>query len=62
VWFAVNDPGEWETFGVDCSNAFGPALDKGVRVFQRRNGPTVDGQVGGDLSTFGGERWTELVC
>jgi hypothetical protein len=54
VWFDVNDPGEWEAFRVDCGNAFGPALDQAVRVFQRRNGLTVDGQVGGNLSTFGG--------
>jgi peptidoglycan hydrolase-like protein with peptidoglycan-binding domain len=46
VWFDVSEPGEWETFGVDSSNAFGPALAKAVRVFQQRSDLAVDGQVG----------------
>jgi hypothetical protein len=46
VWFDVSAPGEWETFGVDSSNAFGAALAKAVRVFQQRNDLVVDGEVG----------------
>jgi peptidoglycan hydrolase-like protein with peptidoglycan-binding domain len=45
-WYDHAAPGTWASFGVTGGPAFGPALDRAVRDFQRRNGLVVDGQVG----------------
>jgi len=45
-WYDTAAPGTWASFGVTGGPAFGPALDRAVRDFQRRNGLTIDGQVG----------------
>jgi peptidoglycan hydrolase-like protein with peptidoglycan-binding domain len=45
-WYDHAAPGVWASFGVAGGAGFGPALDRAVRDFQRRNGLTIDGQVG----------------
>ena len=51
AWFDRAAPGVWASFGIASGPAFGPALDRAVREFQRRNGLTVDGQVGQETMT-----------
>ena len=46
AWFEATSPGEWAGFGVTKSDFFGAALEKAVKVFQRRNGLAVNGKVG----------------
>ncbi len=45
-WYDSAAPGVWASFGITGGPAFGPALDRAVRDFQRRNGLVIDGQVG----------------
>ncbi len=51
AWFDRAAPGVWASFGVAGGPAFGAALDRAVREFQRRNGLVVDGQVGQETMT-----------
>jgi hypothetical protein len=46
TWFDQHAPGQWATFGVAPTAAFGPGLERCVRAFQERSGLDVDGVVG----------------
>ena len=46
AWFEATSPGEWAGFGVTDSDFFGAALERAVKVFQRRNGLAANGTVG----------------
>jgi lysozyme family protein len=46
AWFEATSPGEWARFGVADTDVFGAALEKAVKVFQRRNHLAPNGTVG----------------